>query len=261
MTTRPLIIANWKMNPRTRRAARELAAHAGRVLRRMRGVEVALAVPFPFLETVRRAAGHVRLAAQDVFSKPEGPFTGAVSPPMLRDFSVSYCIVGHSERRRHFGETDASVNQKVKALLAAGITPVVAIGEDTSEANAVVPKTLAIQLHGALHGIPRRLVRRVVVAYEPVWAISTNPNARPDTPDNATRRAIYIRKLLAKMAGIAVANNMRILYGGSANARNAAGFIADDIRGMDGLLVGGASIRADEFDALIRSVGLRRRRA
>ncbi|OHA09975.1 MAG: triose-phosphate isomerase [Candidatus Sungbacteria bacterium RIFCSPLOWO2_01_FULL_60_25] len=257
---KPLVIANWKMNPPSRTSARDLALRIARNIRGARGVEVAIAPPFPFLETVRRAARSVRLAGQDVFSKPEGPFTGAVSPPMLRDLGVSYCIVGHSERRRHFCETNESVNQKVKALLAAGITPVVAIGEDAGEANAVVPKAIATELHGALAGVPRRLLRKIVVAYEPVWAISTNPGARPDTPDNATRRAIYIRKLLAKMAGGRIAEGVRIIYGGSTNAKNAASFIADDIRGMDGVLVGGASLRADEFGALVKAVAARRRR-
>src|SRR3989344_6914589 len=179
MAVRPLSIANWKMNPSTRRAARDLAFRVGRSVRRVRGVDVAIAPPFPFLEAVRNAARNVLLAGQDVFSRPAGPFTGAVSPLILRDLGVSYCIVGHSERRRHFGETDESVREKVKALLAAGITPVIAIGEEGTEANAVVPKAIATELHGALAGISRRLLRSVVVAYEPVWAISTNPGARP----------------------------------------------------------------------------------
>lgn len=257
---RPLIIANWKMNPASREAARDLAGRVGRSVRGARGVEVAIAPPFPFLETVRKAARNIRLAAQDVFSRPAGPFTGAVSPSMLRDLGVSYCIIGHSERRRHFGETDTAVNGKARALLAVGITPIIAIGEEAQEANAVVPKAIATELHGALAGIPRRLLRRIVIAYEPVWAISTNPGARPDTPDSAARRAIYIRKILAKIAGARIADGIRILYGGSANAKNAAGFLANDIRGMDGLLVGGASLQADEFVALVRAVAVRRRR-
>ena len=256
-----LVIANWKMNPSTANAARSLAAATSSSLRGVRGVDLAIAAPFPYLDIVRRAAPNAKLAAQDAYPLASGPVTGAVSAPMLKDAGVRYAIVGHSERRRLFQESDEFINAKVKALLAVGITPVLAIGEQAQESQAVVPRAIVMQLRAALLGIAGRDIARVVVAYEPVWAISTTPGARPDTPDNATRRAIYIRKLLTQITGRKRAEGMCIIYGGSVNAKNAASFIARDIRGMEGMLVGGTSLKVDEFRTLLRSLSALKRRA
>ncbi|RJQ37346.1 triose-phosphate isomerase [Candidatus Parcubacteria bacterium] len=255
-----LVIANWKMNPPTAKAARSLAAAVASALRGARGIELVIAPPFPYLDAVRRAAPRAKLAAQDAYPLASGPVTGAVSAAMLKDAAVRYTIVGHSERRRLFQESDGFINAKIRALLAAGITPVLAIGEQAQESQAVVPKAIATQLRAGLAGIAARDIARVVVAYEPVWAISTTPGAKPDTPDNATRRAIYIRKLLVQMIGRKRAEGVRIIYGGSVNAKNAATFIARDIRGMEGMLVGGASLKPDEFRVLVRSVAAIKRR-
>ena len=252
---KPLVVANWKMNPTSLRAAEALARRIAVGLGGVSGVEVAIAPPFPYLAMVGRVTRRrTVLAAQDAWAGAGGAYTGAVSPPMLRDLGVRYVILGHSERRRFFGEDDGLINRKVKAVLAAGLIPIIAIGEEHRESEAVTPTLLAHQLSRTLDGIPRRRLRAVVVAYEPVWAISTTPGAHPDTPDNATRRAIYIRKLLVKIAGPSVADTIRIIYGGSATAKNASSFLANDIRGMEGLLVGGASLDAEEFIKIVKSV-------
>lgn len=248
-----LVIANWKLYPPTRREALRLARAIAAGTRGTR-VAVAIAPPFPYLEAIRTRAPNLTLCAQDSFWEPAGAYTGEVSASMLRDLGVRYCLVGHSERRRLFGEDDATVNRKVRGLLRAGITPVIAIGEGARESREVVPPMIADQLARAIAGIPKPSLRRIVIAYEPVWAISTTPRATPDTPDNATRRAIYIRKLLTKHLGARTANAVRIIYGGSVNAKNAAAFLAADIRGMEGLLVGGASRSAEAFVAIVRAV-------
>lgn len=250
---RPLVVANWKMNPNSVRTARALFGAVARGVGRVRGVEVAVAPPFPYLGLLARVKRRMALAAQDAFWQPRGPYTGEVSAPMLSGLGVRYVIIGHSERRR-LGESDETINRKVKAALAAGLRPVLAIGEEVRESQDVTPQLLSRQLSSSLTGISRAKLRNLVVAYEPVWAISTVAGSKPDSPDNATRRAIYIRKLLTKFLGNRIAGTTRILYGGSVTAKNAVSFLAPDIRGMEGLLVGGASLNAEEFVKIVKSV-------
>lgn len=250
---KPLIVANWKMNPAAFREAERLFLAAREGVKRVRGVNVVICPPFPWLAGLSQKYSKPSCAfgAQDVFWAESGAYTGEVSPLMLKSSRVKYVIVGHSERRRFLGETDEAVNKKVRAVLKAGLIPIIAIGEDVQDSQDVVPSVIARELHGALHGLARRQIGRTVIAYEPVWAIGTG---KADTPDNATRRAIYIRKLLVRMAGAEIASSVRILYGGSVTAKNAASFLSTDIRGMDGLLVGGASLKAGEFVNIVRAV-------
>jgi len=184
-------------------------------------------------------------------------FTAAM---MLKDLGVRFVILGHSERRRVFGETDELIGEKAKAAIGAGLNPIIAVGEEARESEEVIPQTISRQLTKAIHGIARSRASKITIAYEPVWAISTTPGSRPDTPDNATRRAIYIRKLLTRALGGRTADAIRIIYGGSVSAKNAASFIARDIRGMEGLLVGGASLRPQEFGTIVASVAGEKRR-
>ena len=254
---KPLVIANFKMNPSTLSATRALIRAIERGVRRTRNVECGIAPPTAFLLGTRKHLSRSLLGAQNVAPVASGAWTGEVSARMLADVGVRFVIIGHSERRRLFGETDERINQKVRMAVAARLSPVVAIGEEQAESEAVVPPAIARQLTLAIEGIPRRSLAHLVVAYEPVWAIGTG---RADTPDNATRRAIYIRKLLVKLLGARIATSVRILYGGSVTAKNARAFIAEDIRGMDGLLVGGASLAAREFVSIVESVGAAARR-
>jgi triosephosphate isomerase len=243
------IVANWKMHKTPREAAafvRGLARHAPRPLR----CRVVLAPAFPLLPAVAEALRKERfpaaLAAQDVFSQKEGAFTGEVSLRMLRAVGVSYVIVGHSERRRLFGETDADVARKMHAVLAVPrMTPIVCIGEPLRpRRSGRVKDYLGKQLRGLFEkNFPRRLLPRIVLAYEPVWAIGTGRSA---TPSDASEAHRFIdrwceRRLAAKPRGI--------LYGGSASPGNAKNLLSAPF--VDGLLVGGASLRAKPFARIL----------
>lgn len=252
MIPKLLIIANWKMNPPTLREAEKLFFDVWSEVRKIKKAEVVICPPFLWLESIRKRYNKALiLGAQDVFWETSGAYTGEISPPMLKNAGVKCVIIGHSERRGVLGESDEMVNKKVKAAVKSGLTAVLAVGEELKESQEVVPPVIASQIHKGLAGVTKSQIENIVIAYEPVWAIGTG---QADTPDNATRRAIYVRKILVKIVGRARAEKMRIIYGGSVTAKNAASFISRDIRGMDGLLVGGASLKAEEFVAIVRAV-------
>ena len=248
---RPLIVANWKMNPPSLSRALALARAVARGVSRISGVEVIIAPPFPYLPAIGRILRNIRLGAQNAAIAPGGAVTGEVSAAMLKDLGVSAVLIGHSERRRLMGESEEHINAKVLLALKAGLTPIIAVGEERADSRAVVPASLGGQLTSAIRGIPKRLSSKIAVAYEPVWAIGTG---KPSSPDNAETRAIYIRKILARHFGAAAAIRIRVLYGGSVTPKNAASFISRDIRGTDGLLVGGASLDAGEFVKIVQAV-------
>jgi len=211
-------------------------------------VEVVLAPPFTALAAVAQAVSDSRIAvgAQDLHWPDEGAFTGAISPVMVRELA-SHVILGHSERRCHFGETDADVNRKVHAALAHGLVPIICVGEteaerDAGRTDAVVPR----QLNAALEGVAVDEVARAVVAYEPVWAIGTG---RSCDPREAERVASLIRHVLGDAFDVPSAAAARVLYGGSVNPGNIEGYVCAEA--IDGALVGGASLAAARFEALV----------
>lgn len=241
MTRRPLVAGNWKMH----KTVAEAAAFATEFLRSALppNVDVAVCAPFTALAALgsHLANTPVSLGAQDLFWETQGAYTGEISGPMLLDLGVRYVIVGHSERRQYFGETDATVALKAAAALACGLTPIVAVGEsleqrDAGDAHAVV----AAQTRGALGALSRDDASRIVLAYEPVWAIGTG---RQCDPLQASETIAAIR---ASVDGL---DDVRILYGGSVKPDNVAQYVAQD--GIDGALVGGASLDAAAFAALI----------
>ena len=240
-----LIVGNWKMNGSL--AANEALLQAVRAgLPVQAGCDVAVAVPSPYLAQVQGllAGSGVGLAAQDVSQQEAGAFTGEVAASMLRDFGVRYVLVGHSERRQFHGESDIAVAEKAQRALAAGVTPIVCVGETLAEreagqTEAVVRRQLAAVIH--LNG---RCISEVVVAYEPVWAIGTGRTA---TPAQAQEVHAALRAQLA--AASAHAPAMRLLYGGSMNAANAVQLLAE--QDIDGGLVGGASLKAPDFLSII----------
>jgi triosephosphate isomerase len=242
-TARPLILGNWKMH----RTPSETAAFLADLLPRIAGVEgreIAVAPPFTSLPAARQAlqGGPVALAAQDLFWEDQGAYTGAISPEMLQDLGVRYVIVGHSERRRHFGETDHMVQMKVQAALRADLAPVVCVGEQ--EAARLSDRAAAVvrgQVLRALEGIVPGELRNVVLAYEPVWAIGTGRTATP--ADIAEMHAV-IRGELESVFGPAGAAP-RILYGGSVTPATIDAIMAAP--GVKGVLVGGASLKAADF--------------
>ena len=251
MARRPFVAANWKMH----KTVAEAVDYAGELVPRVGDagdVEIVLAPPFPALPALvdalagLGAGGRIAVAAQHVHAEPRGAFTGEVSLPMLQACGVTAVIVGHSERRQLFGETDAGVNAKARAAAAAGLTPIVCVGETLEEREA--GRTFDVldrQIDAGLADLsPARAA--AVVAYEPVWAIGTGRVATPDQADAAHRR---IRTRLAARFGDAAAGACRIIYGGSVKPGNAATLMAQPE--VDGTLVGGAGLDPAAFAEIV----------
>ncbi len=251
MARRKFVCGNWKMHKTSAEAValvKELAAG----LRDASGggtVQVAVAPPFTALHAVAQAlpGTGLELSAQDVHWEAQGAFTGAVSAPMLAEIGCRHGIVGHSERRQLFGETDEAVRKKVGALLSANLLPIVCVGETLAEREA--GRTLAVvdrQVRAALAQIPSAALAAVTVAYEPVWAIGTGKTA---TSAQAQEVHAAIRAILRELGG-AVGEQMRIQYGGSVKPDNAAELMSQP--DVDGALVGGASLKAKDFLAIVK---------
>ena len=252
MSHRPsLIVGNWKMY-KTVAEALELATAVKNAVAptvHSRRVEVVVVPPATALHAVgqRLEGSQVGLGAQTCFWEPQGAFTGEVSPLMLADLGCRYVLVGHSERRHHFGETDAAVNLKAKAVLKAGMCPIVCVGETEKERDAGEMKNRIFgQLAEGLFGFTPDMLEKIVVAYEPVWAIGTG---RVATTEQAQEVHDFIRQYLHSQLG-EVAKALRILYGGSVKPNNIAGLMAQP--DVDGALVGGASLKAEEFLQIVR---------
>jgi triosephosphate isomerase len=252
MNMRKLLIAgNWKMNTDLE-AARGLAAAIGREVRRrepMTGVETAVCPPFVNLSTVGAVLDDtpVKLGAQNMSDQPSGAYTGEVSASMLTSVGCKVVILGHSERRQYFRETDAQVNAKCIAAQRAGLQPIVCVGEQLAERERGEEKdVVAAQIRGSLAGLDSSAVAAPVVAYEPVWAIGTGQTA---TPEQAQEMHEYIRGLLEEMWDADAASRTQILYGGSMKPNNAADLLGRP--DIDGGLIGGASLDATSFLAII----------
>jgi len=252
MSRTKIVAGNWKMNL-DRAKARELAAAVAARRGEAAAVELVLCPPALYVESVgavlASAKSDVGLGAQNMHDKASGAFTGEVAPPMLVDTGCRYVILGHSERRTLFGETDAAVNAKAKAALVAGLVPIVCVGETLEEREA--GRTAAVvtgQVQGSLAGLSPADLEKVVVAYEPVWAIGTGKVA---TPEQAQEVHALIRGLLGKLASPEIAARVRIQYGGSVKPDNAADLARQP--DIDGALVGGASLKADDFLGIARA--------
>jgi triosephosphate isomerase len=245
MTIRaPFVAGNWKMNM-TISDARALASAVVGASASLPEAKLVLAPPFTALSEVRRvAAGSpVGLAGQDLFWEEKGAFTGEISGPMLRDAGCDHVIIGHSERRQLFGETDASVNRKIQAALRAGLSPIVCLGEslEERERNETMPK-VSRQIEEGFKGIDSAGFGRTIIAYEPIWAIGTGRTA---TPAQAEAVHAAIREKLSSAYGKAAARCAIILYGGSVKPANSLELLRED--DVDGFLVGGASLEAESF--------------
>ena len=246
---RTIIAGNWKMHKDWDEALALIDALVAGLKDVPEGPEVVVAPPFPFLaEAVQRAKGsRIRVAAQNCHGAEQGAFTGEVSVGMLKSIGVTHCIVGHSERRQYSGETDAAVGEKVAALFDSGITPIFCCGEKKEERETGIHyDVVTSQIKGALGRFDNDLLQRVVIAYEPVWAIGTGLTA---TAQQAQDMHAHIRMLL-HAHGAQVAENVPVLYGGSCNPKNAEElFVGEDVNGG---LIGGASLVADQFIELVR---------
>ena len=247
---RPFVGGNWKMNLH-RAEATELAGNLARRLSGIEGVDVAVCPPFPYLAPVSEAlaGGPVRLGAQDAYPEPNGAFTGEVSLSMLQDVGAGVVLAGHSERRHEIGEGDLLVNRKVRAALEAGMEVILCVGETLAQREAGQTHAInAAQLFYGLAGVGGEAIKRVTIAYEPVWAIGTGHTA---TPDDAQSAHAAIREALGRLAGESVAKRTRIQYGGSVKPSNAGEIFAQP--DVDGGLIGGASLKEDDFVAIVEA--------
>jgi triosephosphate isomerase len=248
-----LIVGNWKMNATHLEAIQMVQKLSYRLEPDdYERVEVVVCPPFTALRSVQTVieADHlpIRLGAQDVHWPQSGAYTGAVSPGMLRSLGVRLVIVGHSERRSMFADDDAAVARKTAAVLDAGMTPIIAVGESLEQRESgATEQVITGQLDAALRGLASEQVATLVVAYEPIWAIGTGRTADPDVAGQASAQ---LRAAIAAGSGDQAAEAVRILYGGSVNPGNIAAFMAK--RDIDGALVGGASLDPDQFAAIVR---------
>jgi triosephosphate isomerase len=247
------MVGNWKMNANHLEAIQMIQKLAFRLnVEDFDRIEVVICPPFTALRSAQVVIEtdrlFLQLGAQHVYWEEKGAFTGEVSPPMLAKLGTSYVICGHSERRQYFGETDANVNRRVKALLAHDIVPIVCVGETLEQREATETEAVVLaQLKAGLAGLTAEEVAGLAIAYEPVWAIGTGRYA---SADDAGEVCQLIRETLSQSSGTEVAEQIRILYGGSVNAGNIKGFMAK--RHIDGALVGGASLDPDGFAAICR---------
>lgn len=246
---KPLIAGNWKMY-KTITETEAFFSQIAPLVASVRYCEMVIAPPFPAL---RRAAEMgrgmgIQISAQDLHWEKEGAFTGEVSAAMLLDAGCTHTLIGHSERRHLFGETDQSVNRKLRAALGAGLLPIVCIGETLGEREAgQTEAVLERQLTAGLAGLTEAEFSPIIIAYEPVWAIGTGRTATPEMAQQVHR---FIRASVARSAGTAIAEKLRILYGGSVKPDNIAGLMAQP--DIDGGLVGGASLEPRSFAAIVK---------
>ncbi len=251
---RPLVAGNWKMNTDSH-SSEELAKSIVSGSDEIAGhsVDVAVCPPFVYLQAVARAlsASNIATGAQDLYYESKGAFTGEISAAMLKDIGCVYVLCGHSERRHVIGEDDELVSKKVIAAIGGGLLPILCVGELIEERQAEeTAEVVSRQIRNGLGSLGAEKVSAVTLAYEPVWAIGTGLTA---TPEQAQEVHALIRRLLGEMYGRQLAKDVRILYGGSVKPDNAAELMAQD--DVDGLLVGGASLKADDFVEIIRAAG------
>jgi triosephosphate isomerase len=245
-----IIAGNWKMN-KTVSEAQSLAMAVKRELESEAKVDVVLCPPFTAIAAVSQevSGSQIAVGAQNMHAEPSGAFTGEISAEMLREQYCRYVILGHSERRQYFAETDALVNRKTKAALAAGLKPIVCVGETLEEREAErIEEVIRTQIQGGLDGVSAADLRNVVIAYEPVWAIGTGKTA---TPEQAQEVHAFIRSLLVDLADQPTADAVRIQYGGSMKPANAAELLSKP--DIDGGLIGGAALDPTSFIAIVQA--------
>lgn len=248
--SKPIFIANWKMNL-TLKERVVLARQIKDELGQENDKEIVICPPFVSLVQVAEILqdSNIKLGAQDVFWEETGAYTGEISPVILKEINCQYAIVGHSERRQHLGETDEMVNRKVGACLDNGLTPIICIGETLEQRKRNDTATIVhLQLSRALQGIDLVAGEELVIAYEPIWAIGTG---QPINPQDAEEVLAVIRQTLVDHYPLTIVNNnIRLIYGGSVEPANSPDFLA--VEYLSGFLVGGASLRADQFSEIVK---------
>lgn len=244
-----IVVANWKMNPVNRDEAKRIARTIKKTAVDLKKSEVIIAAPYVYLPSLigkNSSTGAVYYAAQDVNSEPQGSYTGEVSAEMLKDIDCSYVIVGHSERRS-MGETDSQVAAKAAAAIRAGLRPIVCVGEAVHDPQGAYLGVVGAQIKASLALVERSSINKVVIAYEPIWAIGAKEAMSPDL---IQEMMIFVRKTLSDMYGQEVATEVPVLYGGTVNARNVKDIVEKGA--TDGLLVGRESINREGFKQLLK---------
>lgn len=245
---RKVIAGNWKMNM-TPSQAKNFASELYESVKGKRGCDIVVCVPAIDIPAVVKvcAGTAIKVGAQNVHFKNSGAYTGEISPEMLIDAGVKYVVIGHSERRQYFGETDETVNLRTKAAIAAGLTAIVCVGETLTEREqGITAEVVAKQVKLALADVSAEQMKKIIIAYEPVWAIGTGKTA---TAEQADEVCGLIRNVISALYGKVVSRSTIIQYGGSMNAGNAAELLAMD--NIDGGLIGGASLKADAFATIV----------
>lgn len=244
---KPIIVGNWKMNKTAAEAVAFIEAVDGACHDK---ATFGIAAPYLALDASIKAAKNLIVAAENCHFEDKGAFTGEVSVPMLEEIGLKWCIIGHSERRQMFGDTDETVNKKAKRLIQSNITPIICCGETLEQFEAgKTEEVVRSQIRGCLDGLCGKCVAGLVIAYEPIWAIGTGKSA---TKEIAQNTCAIVRDEIKNMFGQETADQVRIQYGGSVKPENIADYMAEP--DIDGALIGGASLKADSFIAIIDAV-------
>ena len=245
-----IIAGNWKMN-KTLSETRAFAEELKPILPRGKWCDVVLCVPYVNIPAAVRLFKDCRVAigAENCHYEANGAYTGEVSAEMLKELGVKYVVIGHSERRQYYNETDATVNKKVHAVLSTGMNPIICVGESLEQRETgITDEWIALQVKSALYGVPADKLRRCIIAYEPIWAIGTGKTA---TAEQAGEVCTNIRATIRSLYGARVARSVTIQYGGSMNAKNAHELLAQP--DVDGGLIGGASLKAPDFVEIVNA--------
>jgi triosephosphate isomerase len=244
-----IIVGNWKMNPLTLKEAEKLFSGVAKDVSRVKKTDIVICPPLIYLDKLTKIrTSKIKLGAQDAFPGDTGAFTGEVSAEMLYDMGARYVILGHSERRA-MGENNNDINKKIKSSLVAGLRPILCVGESVRDESHGYFNLVKIQLEECLAGISKNSIFKIIIAYEPIWAISSTPNRKDATPDDSREMSIFIRKILSDKFGFEV-SRMRIIYGGSVNEKDAEDFLKNG--GVDGLLAGKSSLNARKFIEIVK---------
>lgn len=245
-----IVVGNWKMSPLSLKQAKEIFVGIKKTAQKLRNTDAVVCPPFVYVgELAGRVSGkRLAVGTQDSFWKEEGAYTGEVSPSMIKSLKARYVILGHSERRA-LGETNEDVSKKANAVLVAGLTPIICVGEQTRDDHGAYMKRIEEQLRGSLAGIHKKSLSDVIIAYEPVWAIGANA-LRPASPEDVLEVSILMKKILSNMFDRETAQAVPMLYGGSVDAKNCGSFMAEGA--ADGLLVGRASLDPKHFSEILK---------
>ena len=252
---KPIIIGNWKMNPTSQAEALQLVENINKGLVGIKDVETVICPPVVFMAAINDQANNFSLGAQNVFWQTAGTYTGEISPAMLKDRGCRYAIIGHSERRKYSGETNAMINKKVIACFDNDLEPILCIGEDLVAREANQTKViLREQLEAALKNVSPEQISQLIITYEPVWAISkgTKETRRPAQSTEVVDAIMLIRAMLSQLYSEDTAQKVRIIYGGSVDSQNVSEFLPT--KEIAGALVGGASLEAEEFVGIVKNV-------